>query len=353
MTSQADPRPQAPVVSPAATEPDPLIRSVRHLDLDRAKGFAIALVVWGHLASVIAIQSTLWFLVSIAVVYSFHMPLFMYLSGFVYFLKNYQNRFWESPLKYTASRFDRLMVPFILFGVIVVLGKYTLNGVAPIPDPVNSIESGILSTITNAPGNPSASIWYLIVLFSYTIIVPLLWRIGNRSFILIFVVAIFGQIVQVTNAFYIDRIFTYLIFFAIGGYVAINNEKFIKFFKNQYILLSIVFFIICAVFFDHEWGLLICGLASLPAIHGIFLQDFWRKDRLLLLLGNNSMTIYLLNTIVLGVCGFALSYVNPGYEYSIFPSAIIIFVLGLCLPIFALSIIRNFSFLNVISKYLR
>ena len=71
----------------------------RLLSLDRARGFGIMLVVWGHLAGGAITGMPLWFLISISVIYGFHMPLFMYLSGFVFYLTRSQDRFWKALVK--------------------------------------------------------------------------------------------------------------------------------------------------------------------------------------------------------------------------------------------------------------
>ena len=83
--------------------------SGRLLDIDRAKGFAIALVVWGHIyLGTPASPPPQWMEDTRGVIYSFHMPFFMYLSGFVYFMTSGPDRFLKAPAAYIGKRFDRL-----------------------------------------------------------------------------------------------------------------------------------------------------------------------------------------------------------------------------------------------------
>ena len=55
----------------------------RRLDLDRAKGYAILLVVAGHLVANTAPPGEDWYEPLRYVLYRFHMPFFLYLSGTV------------------------------------------------------------------------------------------------------------------------------------------------------------------------------------------------------------------------------------------------------------------------------
>lgn len=54
-------------------------------DIDRAKGLGILLVVFGHLAAKSRPEGNAWFGYAQTAVYQFHMPFFMYLSGYVFF----------------------------------------------------------------------------------------------------------------------------------------------------------------------------------------------------------------------------------------------------------------------------
>ena len=55
----------------------------RRLDLDRAKGYAILLVVAGHLVANTAPEGAGWYEPLRYALYRFHMPFFLYLSGTV------------------------------------------------------------------------------------------------------------------------------------------------------------------------------------------------------------------------------------------------------------------------------
>jgi hypothetical protein len=86
------------------------------------------------------------------------------------------------------------MVPFLAFGILKVTGKYLANSFSEISDPVKSLSDGLFKVIDNTPDNPLLSIWYLLVLFIYTIIVPIFWRFGGRKIYLIILFGIIGSI---------------------------------------------------------------------------------------------------------------------------------------------------------------
>lgn len=102
-------------------------------EINIARGIAILLVVIGHGLSDIyeGVYSTGWcstyanyFFI---LIYSFHMPLFIFLSGFVNAsVCNQQG----SRLTYLRKKFCRLMVPYLVWGILyvfldIIVGNYT------------------------------------------------------------------------------------------------------------------------------------------------------------------------------------------------------------------------------------
>ena len=82
--------------------------------LDMAKGFGIILVVLGHHLTV-SEAFTVW-------IYSFHMPLFFILSGWLYAHKKNALSFGEFVKKKSRS----LLYPYVVFSILILLWKYLL-----------------------------------------------------------------------------------------------------------------------------------------------------------------------------------------------------------------------------------
>ena len=74
--------------------------------IDALRGFAILLVIAGHVIQTLYGTDGLVF----RYIYSFHMPLFVFLSGFV----SYKIETWKS----VGKRFLQLIVPFFCYNVI-------------------------------------------------------------------------------------------------------------------------------------------------------------------------------------------------------------------------------------------
>jgi fucose 4-O-acetylase-like acetyltransferase len=323
----------------------------RMLDIDRSKGLGILLVVWGHLAGGALLNAPLWFYVSVAVVYEFHMPFFMYLSGFVFFSIGAVDRFYKAPASYVWKRFDRLMVPFIAFGLFVVIGKYVAASLGPVDDGVSNIGSGIAKVIANAPDNPSLSIWYLLVLFVYSVVTPILWRIGGRHIAVLLLIGAAGWCFALPETFYAARIATYFVFFGMGGLIALHRERALPIMKALYLPALAVLGVLCYFLLSNRFALLCCGLASIPALHGLFLQDFWKGDRLFLTIGRYSMVIYLFNTIFIGIGKIGILRVIP-HEGLMFLIAIgILFVIGVAGPVVVRTLLAAIRPLQPLLRY--
>lgn len=112
----------------------------RLVHIDFLKGLAIFLMVMGHVLSWSMTDSGCprtvdsWFVRE--VIYSFHMPLFMFMSGYVIDLKN-KTWSWDVSSKAVSSRLRTLLLPcasFKALGIIVSIivgGRIILNGDMP------------------------------------------------------------------------------------------------------------------------------------------------------------------------------------------------------------------------------
>lgn len=106
-------------------------RAKRSLYLDVIKGLAIFLVVLGHCiqyGSCVSFDKQFYEDPIFKFIYSFHMPLFMLISGFLFY--NSVNRHsWEKSFK---SRFTKLIIPIVIWNTlyIIVIDTYRLfNGI--------------------------------------------------------------------------------------------------------------------------------------------------------------------------------------------------------------------------------
>lgn len=257
--------------------------------IDYAKGLAILLVVIGHLLQYNLVGTSSKDLFDM--IYSFHMPLFMFLSGYVASLSidKYMSHKGEFIQKKAAS----LLVPFMFMGgVNMLLYKYF------------SIEYAV-----NLFRNPDNGLWFLIVLFCIQ-----LWylaleyvcsklKFNKRYLIEGFVGVVFIAMILALNkvnhefsGLYTSPIF-FVMFFA-GSYVAKFLTAFIK--SDIVLFLSIIGFVVLVPKF-HMWqnnssflSLSISLFASIIILRiAMALEKGDVKSDKLLEFGKSSLVIYI------------------------------------------------------------
>src|SRR5688572_31129437 len=92
-------------------------------ELDLSKGLAIFLVVLGHIGSRTPPQDNEWFAVVTMLIYEFHMPFFMFLSGAVFQITFKPNGGLAGAGRYLGSRAGRLLPAFFLLALFVWAAK--------------------------------------------------------------------------------------------------------------------------------------------------------------------------------------------------------------------------------------
>ena len=156
----------------------------RDKSIDIAKAIGILLMIVGHLN-----QLPLWFEKWI---FSFHMPLFFFLSGYLYKFKSLRD--------VVKGGFKSLVYPYLattLFGALIV---FLLNSSEKALDP-------IIGSFWGCQGNPNARfvlsklqsgpIWFLMSLFWSRIYLTLIIKVFKRSYVLIcFVIGMVAIIVS-------------------------------------------------------------------------------------------------------------------------------------------------------------
>lgn len=271
-------------------------------DIDRAKGLAILLVVFGHLMASGYPRGNAWYDTAKDIVYTFHMPFFMYLSGYVFSLTGKQAIHYGAYARFLRERVMRLLLPFAAFGLLIVTGKYLSQFFLYVDDPPKSLLGGLGDLVIDTDNSPALSIWYVYVLFLYSAAMPLLWRLGLRWRGAVLLGAVLF-LIPATDFLYFDRAARFFLFFAVGGLVAAREDI------EPWFLRGLLFWLLFfnATLFT-EWTslpgqarMLLCGLAAIPALHGLVQIKALSRERALLVLGQSAFSIYLLNTIVIGL----------------------------------------------------
>jgi len=262
------------------------INRIRYIDF--AKGIAIILVVMGHM-----VQYNLKGDAANAIfnfIYSFHMPLFFFLSGYVAALK-YEGICIRSVLPFIKKKSLSLLVPFLTWGILLNLLLFRF-----------SISDSLLQ-LKLLVSHPDRGPWFLFTLFiiqtaylSVRLAVPYFRKHIRLAeyFLMVALIALIGVIGMLTHNNYINPYYS-IAFFA--GYY--YKKQFDGECKNYILFVVFVLFAILSLKFDFysSWGgnkMIIGLLASLLMIR-ISKQSiiiFPQISEKIEWLGRNTLEIY-------------------------------------------------------------
>jgi len=306
----------------------------RWAELDRAKGLAIILVVFGHLVAREDPAGVGWYGPLRMVVYLFHMPFFFYLSGYVTVLAGMDR---GSVADLLSRRAVRLLGPFLGFGLAILLGKLALGPFVAVDNLPAGLGAGLWALFWETGHSPATSVWYLVALFAFSLMLPpLLREVGMPGCLAVGLVL---YALPVPPVAYLDRICGYFLFFAVGVAAARAGEAFLRVVDQARWRVLAVFLGLLAVAWSgvvpvlgpaHGAWMLGLGLLGMPALHG--LARAWRPG-FLDWLGGFVFPIYLLNTICIGLAKAALLPLL-GWRSDSFPLfAAVLMAAGLLGPI--------------------
>lgn len=314
-------------------------KQLRIDEIDRAKGLAILLVVIGHLVTGEPPKGNEWFSQIIVVIYSFHMPFFMYLSGFVMFHSFRPPETMRGYIGYVKGKFLRLAPGFFCFAIIILVGKILASRVVHVDNQPLGLIEGLIDIILTPGLSAAKGLWFIYVLFEYYLVVPiLLFIFGGRTIALV-ILGLMVHFLPTTQLFMLDGAFEYLIYFGIGAFIAQHYQKIEHWLDEYRSILLVIFF---ASFLLLEFSTipypvtkLIIGCLSIPALHALVRTSPINNSKSLLAWGLVSYAIYLMNTIAIGLAkGVLLSFMNWDGAGFLFVAPVLL-IAGLYGPIVA------------------
>jgi fucose 4-O-acetylase-like acetyltransferase len=325
----------------------------RRSDLDLAKGLGILLVVIGHLVARSSPRDNEWYVVLKHALYHFHMPFFMYLSGYVVFLTGAARIPRSKWPELATRRMSRLLLPFVLFGLFILLGKLVASHFIQVDNLPGSFAQGLRGLVWDTDSSPAESVWYLVVLFALTILVPpILWVLRGRATLLL-VLALVLYVLPVPHVMYLDRIARFMSFFAMGGLASDAGKSWLdlidRYFALALVALLAALWLFLTVFpaLPPDVPLFVCGALSMPALHGLVRHRFFSSSSLLLTFGAYSFVIYLLNTPFIGLAKGAMLKVLPWDGVNFLLYALVLTAAGMFLPI----LLRRYVLIRVPALY--
>src|SRR5579872_848746 len=185
-------------------------------DIERAKGLAIILVVIGHIVAREPPQHNEWYVALKSAIYVFHMPFFMYLGGLVFYHVGDALRPRPSYGVYLLRRAERLLLPFLALGLLILLGKLVAEHFLHVDNTPASLWDGLRSLFWTTGQSPATSVWYILVLFVYCAVTPLTVKLSRGLLWPTLVLAAVIHFLAVPDIAYLDRIAYFFVYFMIG-----------------------------------------------------------------------------------------------------------------------------------------
>lgn len=219
---------------------DNTIQENRDMNLDAIKGFLIVLVVLGHCIQYIYSPKQYDNNTVFRIIYSFHMPLFMFISGYLAFRPNK-----NIDITWLKKRAKNLVLPFIVWIFLGYLIGFEFNKLP--------ITEKIINIVLN-PAN--GGMWFLWVLFLNCCILYVVIKLFKKKTdvaLIITVLVLAGLrliLSNVSNDVLGIKLCSYYIMFYVFGYlISKHKDVLIKHIKT-FEVLCFVLFLPCAMFWS-------------------------------------------------------------------------------------------------------
>jgi fucose 4-O-acetylase-like acetyltransferase len=308
----------------------------RDESLDRAKGLAILLVVFGHIVARADPAGVDWYEPLRRAVYAFHMPFFLYLSGMAAAFSGAAFGPLAAWPRLVAGRARRLLVPFFGLGLAILAAKLAASRVMFVDNAPKNLSSGLDGLFWHTDRSPAHSIWYVFVLFVFSAAAPLLVRAGGLRLALAAGVLVYC--LPCPPLLYADELGRYFIFFTLG-LAAGAAPGWMMWLDRHWRRLGLGFLGLlgCIVAFGNFVSfpvtLLLTGALSMPVLHGLVRNLSETPARIFLYLGRYSFMIYLFNTLFIGLAKGLLLRVTDWDGAHFLPFAIALAFAGTLGPV--------------------
>ena len=292
--------------------------------IDACKGIGIILVYYGHAVERFAYAGLESSLSQLVYLYSFHMPLFFILSGYMY-LKSVNNH-----IVFLINRFKRIVSPILFFNVLFCFLVMAVTFVTVGHVDIYVLGKKLFNALLTGNYLFCALTWFLYCIMSVFVLHAVFNRaLKNRKITasLIIIMGLFGhwltspamassQIVRSLGVWHFNEAFVAYTFFLVGIFIHSLEKDFTKYFnRDNYwfvALISIVLFYWTVGLNDGPFRrpqeVVIMALKShgglvfyLPAIAGsiavICLARLLDRNKILETIGKNSIPYMALNGV--------------------------------------------------------
>jgi fucose 4-O-acetylase-like acetyltransferase len=334
----------------------------RELWLEYAKGIGIFLVVMGHV-NLGFLQANMFKSSQLIMkyihffIYSFHMPLFFIISGYLY-SKTWNVHNLTDYKRNITKKVINLGIPYIIFSIFQGLIKIIMS---------SSVNSEIsIEDIIKIPFKPINQFWYVYALIGIFAVISLI-DVVIKNNIAVFLIAILFMICKLylkTNIPIIDLTMYYSFYFYIGKLLCVYKSILEK---KAFLYISILLYsILClgvlmnkgVVYMNNiftyssnnkalESGInlwiMISVIMALLASYAVIYLSKCLKNRFIAYLGKNSFQIYLLHIIFASGIRIVLMKLHVT---NILAHYVVGIGLGVIMPLLIYSVISKIKFLD-------
>lgn len=209
------------------------------------QGFSMLLVVMGHvtLTNQFGDDSTPVTSGMEKVIYTFHMPLFIFISGWLFYYTCIRKE--KSYNDMLMSKAKRLLAPFFVFTVITMVLKLAFPQL--MHRMVDTKE--IIDTFILFRSNPLGEMWFIIVLFELMLLYPiyqLITKNATSAVVGILISVLLNKNAPPISYFYLGKV-AYMLPFFVGGVLCCRFvwQKYIG--KYWFFIIIAMLFVVCNV----------------------------------------------------------------------------------------------------------
>lgn len=209
------------------------------------QGWSMLLVVIGHvtLTNKFNDPSTTISTTIETIIYRFHMPLFIFLSGFLFHRTSFNSNY-SHIIK---NKIRRLLVPYFAFSLFTLFLKIYLNPL--MKRPVDNPISEILNILFFPPQNPLGEMWFVSTLFIIFILTPI-FKISIQNLpytiiaIIVFVILHFFFPSGI-NFLSMSLVSKYILYFYLGILFSYHQVNLYIYTINRFVVILFLFIISC------------------------------------------------------------------------------------------------------------
>ena len=246
------------------------------------------------------------------IVVSCNMELFFFISGVIFFLQ--KDRYQSDPKWFVKTRFIDLMIPYLILGPLIWVGKFTLSSMVKNQVSVDDLLDMFVT--------PIAFMWFIYILFFVEIIALFINRWAAKCYevtlAVLLVISMSSSFVPFgVSADIFHRIPYYLFWYYLGGCLVLYKDRFSFLEKGN---TSLALCVLWIVGFSTNFFLNLGKFGIIVTLLGVFtwVSLYINKsinnisDKWMHYLGKRTMYIYILNPLIINGTWQTLKKVNGG-----------------------------------------